>query len=337
MGPAKQLEGMADVMHVIHARNVNDAYVQGRTHLQEHGVVVSRRLGTTPVLCKEVSYPVTTCYEQPTERVLYCPSRDANPFFHLMEAIWMFAGRSDVRWLTEYNKRMTEYSDDGYSFYGAYGNRWRNSGYGDQILTVIKKLKDDPTTRQATIMIGHPRDTFAQTVDMPCNLVCAFNKVSTGKLNMTVFARSNDAIWGAYGANAVHFSMLHELVCIGADLPQGSMIQISNNFHEYVTVADKHLIVENSDYYERKKIKTHKLSVISVEQFLQDCEFFCIEVPSMIKEPFLNHIAMPMKTAWRLRAHNKTTAIDHLDSMPSGNDWQFAAQAWLRRRLKGWT
>ena len=43
-----------------------------------------------PVL--EFPEPVLICYNRPVERVLFYPSRDANPFFHLMEGLWMLVG-----------------------------------------------------------------------------------------------------------------------------------------------------------------------------------------------------------------------------------------------------
>jgi hypothetical protein len=48
--------------------------------------------------------------------------RDANPFFHVMETLWMLAGRNDLPWLVRFNKRFASYSDDGGNTQpGAYG------------------------------------------------------------------------------------------------------------------------------------------------------------------------------------------------------------------------
>jgi hypothetical protein len=37
-------------------------------------------------------HPVMSVTSIPTERVLFDPARDANPFFHLFESLWMLAG-----------------------------------------------------------------------------------------------------------------------------------------------------------------------------------------------------------------------------------------------------
>jgi hypothetical protein len=52
-------------------------------------------------------------------------------------------------------------------------------------------------------------------------------------LDLTVCCRSNDAIWGAHGANAVHFSVLQEYLAARIGVGVGTMYQWSNNYHAY--------------------------------------------------------------------------------------------------------
>src|ERR1700722_12558914 len=110
-------------MHVIHAQNVNDAYVQGVRLLRRIGTQEHSRNG--PVL--RAPCPVTTVYTHPLERVLFDPERDANPFFHVVEALRMIAGRNTIKDLMPYVPRMGEFSDDGrVTQPAAYGERWRD-------------------------------------------------------------------------------------------------------------------------------------------------------------------------------------------------------------------
>jgi len=51
---------------------------------------------------------------------------------------------------------------------------------------------------------------------------------------MVVFNRSNDMVWGCYGANAVHFSFLHEFIGRSTGLPLGTYTQVSVNLHAYI-------------------------------------------------------------------------------------------------------
>jgi hypothetical protein len=108
-------------MIVIKARNVNDAWHQAKSVLKEYGVQRDSRVG--PVL--EAFWPVTTMYERPMERILFDPIRDVNPFFHFFEGLWMLSGRDDVKWISQYNSNIAQYSDNGLTFHGAYGYRWR--------------------------------------------------------------------------------------------------------------------------------------------------------------------------------------------------------------------
>src|SRR5215510_3212831 len=143
------------LMKVIHARNVNDAIVRGAQLLKEGGRPQPSRAGGTI----EYPEPVCTVYERPLERVLFDAVRDANPFFHLMEALWMLAGRRDVGWLARFNQRMATYSDDGVVFNAAYGYRWRNQFQlktgdgGDQLSAIVKLLRADPDSRRAVLQI----------------------------------------------------------------------------------------------------------------------------------------------------------------------------------------
>ena len=199
-------------MYVINARNVNDAYNQGLIHLLKEGEVQDTRAGQVIVL----PYPLTTVYEKPTERVLFDPVRDANPFFHLFESLWMLSGRNDATWLdqfvSDFSVRFAE--DDGMQ-HGAYGYRWRNHFYNDQLPVLIDILKTNNNDRRAVLTMWDPASDLGvrDKKDIPCNSQ-AFLRVRKGSsgpvLDITVCCRSNDAIWGAYGANAVHFSVLLE-------------------------------------------------------------------------------------------------------------------------------
>jgi hypothetical protein len=74
------------------------------------------------------------------ERVLFDSVRDANPFFHFMEALWILAGRSDVEWLAQWLPSIADYSDDGVSFHGAYGMRLNTHGQLTQVIERLQQL-----------------------------------------------------------------------------------------------------------------------------------------------------------------------------------------------------
>ena len=72
-------------MRTIVARNVSEAFYIGLQALDAGGRVVQTRGGNVA----EFDTPTCTVYKVPTERVLFYPERDANPYFHLMESLWI--------------------------------------------------------------------------------------------------------------------------------------------------------------------------------------------------------------------------------------------------------
>jgi hypothetical protein len=73
----------------INGKNVNELWARGLHTLKTFGIESDSRAGRVLVM----QTPVTSVYRNPCERVLMDPLRDANPFFHLMESLWMLAGR----------------------------------------------------------------------------------------------------------------------------------------------------------------------------------------------------------------------------------------------------
>lgn len=220
-------------MQGIMARNVNDALREGLILLRNFGIKRECRPNSAGGTVLEVPVPVFTYYGRPRERVLWHSLRDANPFFHFFEALWILAGRDDVAFLTRFNKRMADFSDNGTTFHAPYGFRMRRFHDLDQVAAVCNLLRRDPSSRQAVLQIWDaPTDLMAETKDKPCNDM-VFCKVRDGALHITVCCRSNDVIWGAYGANVVQFSMLQEYMAEHIGVRVGTYTQVSDSYHVY--------------------------------------------------------------------------------------------------------
>ena len=126
-------------------------------------------------------------------------------------------------------------------FHGAYGFRWRRAFEHDQLQTVISLLLNHPQSRRAVIQMWDCESdlhSHEKVKDIPCNLVVT-PWINNQLLDMTVFCRSNDAIWGAAGANAVQFSILQEYLAAMIGVGVGTLYQISNNFHAYDEIFEK--------------------------------------------------------------------------------------------------
>ena len=349
-------------MEVYNVRNVNAALPLILAEVQRIGVNRQSRNG--PVRVFET--PVTVVYQKPQERVLHWLQRDANPFFHFFESLWMLSGRNDVEFPAYFVKRMAQYSDDGVTFHGAYGYRWRREFNRDQLVDVINGLLDDPTSRRQVIqMWSADRDLGGTGVDLPCNLTITVQLNHKNELDMVVFNRSNDIILGALGANAVHFSMLQEYLasCVGATM--GKYWQVSANFHCYIDEMweqCKPIIKAEPDPFRLRKesnpydhLETFPLfpgrsepllPTLFAERTMWDSELekfmSCWKFPNAQRyvTPFFQKVARPMLEAYHIykkaQAPDRFTHAKHLLEQVAAMDWRLACQEWVARRELKW-
>jgi hypothetical protein len=335
-------------------RNVNDALASGLRHLEKYGVKETSRNGPVTV----APGPVVTVTQRPMERVLFSPLRDANPFFHLFESLWMLAGSNDLKWLSQFNKRMANFSDDGGTTQpGAYGYRWRHYFGYDQLDMIVDQLTEDPDSRRAVLTMwdgglsgeGDLGAVARGTTDVPCNTQVYF-RIVKDRLHMTVLCRSNDILWGAHGANAVHFSVLQEYMAARLGLLVGQMIQFSNNYHLYDNVLKypSRKVRDNldaSDFYLENPDKPRGMIDGKPRMFENDCvDLVNGGQTEGFFHPFFISTVEPMLRAW---AHHKAkdypAALAALkepeidfgwDPQLLGWDWRQDARNWIMRRKK---
>lgn len=347
-------------MQTIHANNINDAYAEFKLLADQPQFwrTVSPRGQQT----MELLAPLATTYRSPKQRVLFDSVRDANPFFHFFEALWILGGRNDVDFLKQFNSNIANFSDNGFVFHGAYGYRLRNHFYDgtiDQLTTVIEKLRADNDTRQAVLAIWDPvADLSYKGKDTPCNDLI-FLKIRDGKLEMRVCCRSNDAVWGAYGANVVQFSTLQEFIAGAVGVEVGPYTQISDSFHVYTEREDWQRIRLSDvevDPYVAQELEPYSMwtgmlpykAVPDWDAWLYELDLFLkyampdAKLPPnfTFKVPYLQDVAYPMLRAWRCwksefgtRDNRIVRACYELEHSCFAPDWTLAGTRWLRRRL----
>lgn len=328
-------------MHVLRVGGVNEAYVDGLGYIIDQGKSRDSRAGKVIALDE----PFAIVYERPLERVLFDPVRDANPFFHLFESLFLLAGRNDARWLDrfvgDFSSRFAE--ADG-TLHGSYGYRWRrhfdlegggNPNMPDQLDTVVRLLKVNPDDRRVTIQMWDPVADLGQNRnDVPCNLM-ATPRIVDGLLHLTVFNRSNDFIWGLAGANAVKFSFLLEYLAGRIGVGVGTYTQISTNAHIYRSTIPRSFSTIHG-------LKYPKPTPIGVnwENWDRDLKAFFVWTETDLLPLYSNSwfwsTASTLYTAHRLwkGASTKQDALEYLKGAdPVAPDWQQAAIAWMERRL----
>lgn len=357
-----------------------------------------------------IDEPVTILYERPLERVLFNRERDANPFFHLYEALWMLDGRRDIAPLDYYSSGYSKQVQDGDSPYanGAYGYRWRCSGANlgedanwtivDQLAVLIAHLKAKPESRRAVLQMWTVEDDLLKidsSKDVCCNTCCYFSiraekrmhdwtpeklqrridqeyemsglarrdgddkdaakrldlikeyragydGTYNGYLDMTVCNRSNDLIWGALGANVVHFSVLQEYLAAHLRVGVGRYYQFTNNLHVYTERFEPEKWLKDANYGSPYPSPTFPLVsdpakfdeevVEFVQRHRQDA--FANEG---YQEPFLRDVAQPMMIAFHKHKQRDYPAAFRAMNSVLATDWRAAGWSWLQKRCNAYS
>jgi thymidylate synthase len=306
-------------------------------------------------------------YEHPCERVLFNAARDCNPFFHLYESLWMLAGRRDVAPLAWYNSKMTEFSDDGVTYHGAYGYRWRRWFGYDQLESIVDELKHTPTSRRVVLQMwdatdwSDPYKAVNGGKDVPCNTQAYFALREATReqieehahngylLDMTVCNRSNDMIWGMLGANVVHFSFLQEYLAAMIGVEVGNYYQFTNNLHVYTErwtpekwLADAYPVI---DPY-LTNLGTVPL-VANPDRFDTECTTFVNhgysdELNKLAMEThlwtnqFFPTVAVPMALAYGAHKRRMYGVSHKWMEQVAADDWRIAGRDWIKRREANW-
>lgn len=333
-------------MKLITVNNVNEALPLGLQYLADEGQVEDSRNGLVLVSPE----PVTTTYLRPRERVLFSTLRDANPFFHYIESMWMLMGMNDVATPAKYARQMEYYSDDGSTLNGAYGYRWRRYFGYDQLQEIVNILRRDPTSRRCVLtMWSGAKDLKDQTSkDLPCNTQIYF-RVRGHELDMLVTCRSNDIVWGAYGANVVHMSFLQEYMACLLNLRVGIYEQLSFNYHLYPERPDVQRLIDRTDghwlvshgvpdnRYDMPGVHAAPMLFAKDEgpAFLEACSAVLMNGPgydSGWRSWSVDHVLRPLMYAHAeyKMGHHQLAARKCQDI--EAEDWRIACTEWLWRR-----
>jgi len=307
--------------------------------------------------------PMTITFTRPTERVLFNTARDVNPFSVLYESLWVLAGRNDVAPLSYYTKRMVDYSDDGSTWYGAYGRRWRNWADGgfDQLELAAELLRADHNTRRIVLTMWDPvKDLAGQTAggkDYPCN-THVYAKIKRGRLNITVCNRSNDTVWGLFGTNAVVFSFLQEYLAAKVGVGVGEYHHMSDDLHVYDEPGNPKVARWEPEKWLAESTYTQEAgrygNGTALFPLVKDSAAFERELPRFVEEfkslptdygiraenwtePFLRDVARPAFGAYavyKTGQWKREPGSSRWHEVIAADDWRTACTGWLERRRK---
>lgn len=157
-------------------------------------------------------------------------------------------------------------------------------------------------------------------------------------LDMLVTCRSNDIVYGAYGANAVHFSILHEYMAGRIGVKLGKMEQLSFNYHGYHDVLAKVGYPVHHTTYEQVNAKPLPMGTIW-DAWDADLAYFMswqrtlveagVTEPGQYKNSWFRHTAEPLFIAhykWKNAMHKEARTYAGLIE---AEDWRVAAIQWF--------
>lgn len=206
---------------MIVGRTFADVYNALLVDLLDNGKEVSPRGMLTKELMQE-----TFCIEDPNSSLVYIPGRNFSLVHAIHESLLVFCNDNHVKIAGYFNKNIAQFSDNGITLYGSYGHRIATKMQG-----VLEKLKEDHDTRQALLTIHRVDDSIVKTKDPPCTITLQFT-IRDEKLNMHVYMRSNDIVWGT-PYDVFVFTTIQKVFANTLGIPVGKYYHTATSLHMY--------------------------------------------------------------------------------------------------------
>ena len=204
-------------------KNANEAYMYFHNQIISEGV----DFDNTKAL-----FNVGFTLENPIDNIITNKERKFNIEYAKAEWAWYLSGDRSINKLGEIYgkippiwKRMADSKGDVNS---NYGYQWERNNQLDKVVDI---LRENPTTRRATISIYDGKEINDYNRDTPCTYAVQFT-VLNNKLNMSVYMRSND-LWYGFCIDQYCFSMLQQHVAERLSMQVGSYYHHAHNLHLY--------------------------------------------------------------------------------------------------------
>jgi hypothetical protein len=167
-------------------------------------------------------------------RFVVVPGRGINHCFSLAETVSILAGHNSTEYLAFYNANVKQFSHDGKTFEGHYGQRLHTN---NQLAFVVNELTRDPGSRRALMTIWNPAlDATDGRLDYPCNVMMMLKAVDN-VLHAHVIRRSSDLVWGVPHDHVV-FTVIHDTIARSLRMATGEMVETVDSLHYYTGLYD---------------------------------------------------------------------------------------------------
>ncbi len=241
-------------MIYIKSKNSNDLFIDVSIKLLNDGEIISPR-GLKTLELQHVWLELTN----PGNSIVSLKSRNANKNYLKNELKWYLSGSLDAKDITKHSKFWDKLKDSNGTINSNYGFLALKEKFNgiSQYEWCINSINNDVNTRQAVINYNQPKHKYDTNRDFVCTLAQHF-MVRNGKLDSTVFMRSNDLIFGLT-YDLPWFCLIQKRMAKNLNLKLGTYRHYAASLHVY----EKHFSM-------LKNISKEKYARKTIHQQVQD-------------------------------------------------------------------
>lgn len=221
-------------MIVFKAESFADCYKDSLDYLSKYGTENSAR-GIKSRELLDVALEIS----DPTRCLYLNEARSSQKKYIAAEFLWYYTGRNDVQFISKWAKFWETIQNPDGTANSAYGNlifKAKNRHGFSQYQWALQSLLSDKNTRQAVMHFNEPVHQYANNKDFVCTMYANCH-IRNNKFYMTVFMRSNDAVWGTPTDVAFFCSLqmqMHaHLKVFYPELEMGTYTHVANSYHVY--------------------------------------------------------------------------------------------------------
>jgi len=154
----------------------------------------------------------------------------------IYELLWFLKGDTNIRYLKENNVRIwDEWADEEGNLGHIYGYQWRSwpdysGGHVDQILQVIRTIRENPDSRRHIVSAWNVADLPNMALP-PCHVLFQFY-VANNRLSCQLYQRSADIFLGV-PFNIASYSLLLLMMAQVTGLQPGDFVHTFGDAHIY--------------------------------------------------------------------------------------------------------
>jgi thymidylate synthase len=206
-------------------------YLDLLQHVLKEGTEKSDRTGTgtLSVFGYQMRFDLNDGFPLMTTKKLHLKSI-------IYELLWFLNGDTNIRYLKENNVRIwDEWADQEGNLGHIYGFQWRswpdyNGGHVDQILQVIRSIRENPDSRRHIVSAWNVADLPNMALP-PCHVLFQFY-VANKRLSCQLYQRSADIFLGV-PFNIASYSILLLMMAQVTGLKPGEFVHTFGDAHIY--------------------------------------------------------------------------------------------------------